>query len=259
VIERAAREVSVNIYDEADIFVNECSRLLWDCASVRQSLLRDEKSMKAEYRAAATALFLRFARPLAECVVRYPVGSVARRSAAARNGHDLGIIDNYQDHKKTDPALWKLRLYVEKGPALLVNAALRTATLGNNATPFGGFSIGPINPRLNGSDPAPAETNEQVIAEVEADLNVLEHLLASAVFSAGGFGPYRDHELARLRDQFSKVKADQWRVEVNRAMVDGKENLLRDLPDHLRAPVNNVEVSRRLRELRLALDGSPRI
>jgi len=257
VVESSSRELSSDLYAQAEGFVAECGRLLWGCAPVRSRILNDAERRQAEYQSAIAALFLRFARPAAESIVRHPVGSMERRNSAESNKGDLELIDGYHLDGSIDVALQRLKLYVDVGPALLVSGSLREAILGKEfaTTLFDGFAVSGVSTKMIGDHPALAESDDQVIAEVEADLNVLELFMTSAIFAAVGFGPYRRHELSRLVDMFCDDTSEiVWREAAQTAMWVGNSRLLEQLPMDLRAPVDNIEASKSLAQLKNALD-----
>lgn len=107
--------------------------------------------------------------------------------------------------------------------------------------------------------PRLAETEEQLVAEVEADLQALEVYLLDAVFDAAGFRSFREQELGRIRDRFSVDWRDDWMGVALNEYYNHNPKLLQRLPADLCIEGFDTEVSDRLRQLRIALENAARL
>jgi hypothetical protein len=107
-----------------------------------------------------------------------------------------------------------------------------------------------------------ALTNDQdaMIAEVEADIRVLEHYLIYGIFEASGFSAFCQQELDNLRDSFLDVdNVGYWTGVVRNEWQAGNAELLQELPPLLQSLKFNIETSDRLKQLRVSLDAAHNI
>ena len=94
-----------------------------------------------------------------------------------------------------------------------------------------------------------------MIAEVEADIRVLEHYLIYGIFEASGFSAFCQQELDNLRDSFLDVNNEgYWTGVVRNEWQAGNAELLQELPINLKSFQFNTETSDRLKQLRISLD-----
>ena len=242
-----AARLSFELLEDTRSFVNFMKAQLWGSGEVERVLF-DEHTLKVQLESGLRALFLRFARPVAEALIRGPLASERRREIVRKLGMDVELLDNYYEGE--EPALKELKRYVKFGRTLLDNPAVRSAVLGMGSQTA--LAVEAIN-QLAREQPQPAMTREEVIAEVEADLRALEIYLTEVVFSAAGFAAYLSQELKRLRDRFASNE-DIWAAVARIEYEAENPALLNQLPPELKTTTFDVEVSERLRQLRLALE-----
>ncbi len=256
-----ARNLALELQQEALDLIAELEKQLWGSKTVKTKLVQNEVIYVSLLEHSLNTLFLRFVRPVVELLVRAPVGSTTRKEARKKMGADIEIIDNY--YSGGEPALERLCQYANHGVSLLTDEKKRKDVLGvsANAVVESLIAANPfVNIALNVAKTAVNElsetlTNEQdaMIAEVEADIRVLEHYLIYGIFDASGFSAFCQQELDTLRDSFLDVKTD-WTFIVFNEWQAGNAALLKELPANLQSFQFNTETSDRLKQLRVSLD-----
>jgi hypothetical protein len=260
-----ASMLSEDLRGEASALVDEMAKRLFGARGVRDRVLESEEKFQRKVLHGIEALFLRFARPVTDVLVRYPKGSVGRRSHIEQTSIDLDTIDNYVTD--VDPAHKNLRKFARYGIDLLNNPVVRTAVLGiaggtvgaaikGVVTAGGAMAAAPDREDIAAARARnTAATPEEVIAEVEGDLAAVEVYLTHGIFAAAGIGAYREQELLHLLYEFVRLgDAGVWSAVMDNEQQRGNHLLLGALPIELKDRAFNAEVSERLHQLRLALD-----
>ncbi len=243
-----AEQLSVEVLKDCEDYVTFMQARLWDAADVKKYMI-DSRQLKLQLESGLRALFLRFARPVTEALIRGPLASETRRKIVKKLGDDIELLDNY--HKGEEPAYGLLKRYVKYGLALLNDPILRYVVL--NLSPVSGLAASAMELRIKDVQPELAKTREAVIEEVKGDLKALHYYLTEVVFRAAGFGAFLSQELKHLRDEFAS-RRDVWAGVARNEYEAENPKLLSELPEHLKKPVFDTEVSERLRQLRLALE-----
>ncbi|MDV3002046.1 MAG: hypothetical protein N5P05_003652 [Chroococcopsis gigantea SAG 12.99] len=233
-------QLAVELQEEALQLVDYMTGLLWGSKGVKERLIDNpENSYIIKLENSLSVLFLRFARPVAEALIRGPVGSDTRNEIIKNLGIDIEILDNY--YQGDEPAFKVLKRYVKYGSELLFNVQRRLEILGINS------KTSKFPDRSNSDSP-----QNGLIFEVETDINAFEEYLRSAIFEAAGFESYYIHELKSLVDSFRKQEGTWAGVALNE-WLQGNPVLLSQLPDSLKSQESDLEVSDRLRQLGVAL------
>jgi len=178
-----AKELAIEVRSQALELVNYMISLLWGSQEVEIRLIANTEEYVEALNRSLSVLFLRFARPMVESLIRGPVGSEIRQNIVRSLGIDIEILDNY--YQGEEPAFSSLKRYVKYGRELLIDSTLRKEVLGIVESTIDLTTYTP---------------EEAVIAEVEADLKAVQIYLRSAIFEAAGFQQYCLQELDRLRD-----------------------------------------------------------
>jgi adenosyl cobinamide kinase/adenosyl cobinamide phosphate guanylyltransferase len=250
-LHKIAKKLSSELLKDCQRFVDYMSSQLWDSSEVRRFILdEDETQLGLQLESGLRALFLRFARPVAESLIRGPLASDRRKEIVRKLGNDIVLLDNY--YEGDDPALAVLRRYVKYGKSLIKNPVVRKGVLGIN--PPLGLGLELIYKEFEDLQPKQALSVSEVIEEVEGDIESLGNYLKDAVFTAAGFASYLSQELKRLRDQFASL-SDVWAGVARNEYESENPKLLNELPAELKNQVFDVEISIRLKQLRLALEG----
>jgi hypothetical protein len=258
-----ASNLAVELQQEALDLVKELEKQLWNSSRVKAKLINDDKLYIKLLEHSLNTLFLRFARPVAELLIRGAVGSETRLDARKKIGADIEIIDNY--YSGGEPALERLCQYANHGVKLLTNEQKRKEVLGDSANEmvkviigsnvFANIAFNAVKSIANEIELAPKNKQEAVIEEVEADIRVLEHYLIYGIFEASGFGVFCQQELDNLRDCFLDVDIEgYWVGVVGVEWREGNAELLKELPPTLQAFKFDTEVSDTLKQLRVSLD-----
>jgi GTPase SAR1 family protein len=258
-----AKKLAVELQQEALDLIQDLEKQLWDSKAVKPKLVHDDISYSSLLEHSLNTLFLRFSRPVVELLIRAPVGSQTRKEARKKMGADSEIVDNY--YAGGEPALERLSQYANHGVKLLIDEQKRKEVLGVSANTVIESIIG-SNPFCNimlgvsktvSNELSEAITNEQdiMIAEVEADIRVLEHYLIYGIFEASGFSVFCQQELDNLRDSFLDVNnAGYWTGVVRNEWQAGNSAMLQELPPTLKYFKFNTETSDRLKQLRVSLE-----
>ncbi len=260
-----ARNLALELQQEALDLIAELEKQLWGSKTVKTKLVQNETSYVSLLEHSLNTLFLRFVRPVVELLVRAPVGSTTRKEARNKIGADIEIIDIY--YKGEEPALMCLLKYANHGVKLLTDEEIRKEILGTSANkviesiiasnPFANIAINAVKGVANELAETLVNEKDGMIAEVEADIRVLEHYLIYGIFDASGFSAFCQQELNNLRDSFLDVNIlGYWTGVVQNEWQAGNPELLKELPDNLRSFQFDTETSDRLKQLRVSLDAA---
>jgi hypothetical protein len=244
-----ARQLALELKDEALNLVEYMTTLLWGSNQVKERLIeKSEEDFLSKLENSLSVLFLRFARPVAEVLIRAPLNSDARDKIAKSLGVDIEIVDNY--YTGEEPAFQVLKRYVKYGYSLLYDRNVRQKVLG---------ITGVIAPALDVATQIAIDVSnefrdpqEDVVFEVENDINAFENYLCAAIFEAAGFEQYCIQELKGLIDSFREKQGTWMGIALNE-WLQGNPFLLAEIPSQLRSQESNLEVSERLRQLSTAL------
>ena len=247
-----AHQLALELKDEALKLVDYMTRLLWESNQVKFRLIENsEEYFLAKLENSLSVLFLRFARPVAEALIRGPVNSDTRNKIIKSLGVDIEIVDNY--YSGEEAAFKVLKKYVKYGSDLLFNPELRQQVLGvaGVATQIAGVAT-QIVVEVSTDLTSPQDS---VAFEVENDINAFEEYLRYAIFGASGFESYCIQELKGLVDSF-RDKEGTWTGVALNEWLQGNPILFAEIPDNLKSKESNLEVSERLRQLSIALKRS---
>jgi len=258
-----ARNLALELQQEALDLIAELEKQLWGSKTVKTKLVHNETIYVSLLEHSLNTLFLRFVRPVVELLVRAPVGSTTRKEARKKMGADIEIIDNY--YSGGEPALERLSRYANHGVKLLTDESKRKEVLGTSANmviesiiasnPFANIAISAVKSIANEVTETLVNEKDAMIAEVEADIRVLEHYLIYGIFDASGFSAFCQQELDNLRDSFLDVNIrGYWAGVVQNEWEAGNVELLKELPINLQSFQFNTETSDRLKQLRVSLD-----
>ena len=237
-----ASQLALELQTEALKLVEYMTDLLWGSKQVKARLIEnydDYFLLKLEN--SLSILFLRFARPVAEALIRGPVKSDTRKEIIRSLGVDIEIVDNY--YAGEESAFRVLKRYVKYGPELLFNPEIRQKVLGVTEV---------VTQVIIDPDKDLQTPQEKVVFEVENDIKAFEEYLRYAIFNAAGFESYCIQELRGLVDSF-RDKEGTWAGVALNEWLQGNSSLLSEVPSGLRSQESNLEVSERLRQLSVAL------
>ena len=252
VLSSISRQLALELKDEALNLVEYMTSLLWDSNQVKQRLIENsEDYFLSKLENSLSVLFLRFARPVSEALIRGPVNSETRSKIIKSLGVDIEIIDNY--YSGEEPAFKVLKRYVKYGSDLLFNSEVRQKILGVTAA-----AIGVEGKIIVDSKNDIKNAQESVIFEIENDINAFEEYLKFAIFEAAGFEPYCIQELKSLIDSF-RDKQGTWDGVALNEWLQGNSLMLAKIPDNLKSKESDLEVSERLRQLSTALKMSRQV
>jgi len=238
-----AHQLALELKDEALKLVDYMTSLLWESNQVKLRLIENsEEYFLAKLENSLSVLFLRFARPVAEALIRGPVNSDTRNKIIKSLGVDIEIVDNY--YSGEEAAFKILKKYVKYGSDLLFNPELRQQVLG----------VAGVATAIDVSKDL-KHSQEAVVFEVENDINAFEEYLRYAIFGASGFESYCIQELKGLVDSF-RDKEGTWTGVALNEWLQGNSILFAEIPDNLKSEESNLEVSERLRQLSIALKRS---
>lgn len=248
-LDSLARQLAAELKDEALKLVNYMTTLLWESHQVQERLIGySEDEFLTRLENSLSVLFLRFARPVAEALIRGPVKSDTRTQIVKSLGADIELIDNY--YQGDEPAFKVLKKYVKYGSDLLFSSNLRQQVLGVTeiASEVIGINIDKVIDLADELTPP----REVVTFEVTHDINAFEEYLRNGIFEAAGFESYCIQELRGLVDLFREKKGTWTGVALNEWLQENP-HLLAELPSNLKSQEFNLEVSKRLRQLSITL------
>lgn len=249
-----------NLVQEANTLMEAMQQELWNSNEVEKRLIQNKQQYKDNLERSFNTLFLRFARPVVEALLRKPVGSQARNDIFMQLDADIEIIDNYI--QTDEPALKRVGRYAKYGSELLMNPRLRSEILGvsASATKFvlrknflANIALDAVAATWEAGTKNTADTFDLLITEVESDLQALEQFLLQGIFDAAGFKAFREQELSQLRDDFLEKKST-WAGVAQNEWKRGNLTLLQELPTHLQGQKFDTAVSDKLRQLGISLN-----
>ena len=243
VLSTIAHELALELKNEALKLVEYMTTLLWGSDQVKARLIENSEAyFLSKLENSLSVLFLRFARPVAEVLIRGPVNSDTRNKIVKSLGVDIEIVDNY--YTGLEPGYRILKRYVKYGADLLFNPETRQQVLGvTEVAASKDVLTDPIVPQ------------ESVTFEVETDINAFEEYLCAAIFDAASFESYCVQELKGLVDSF-RDKQGTWTGVAMNEWLQGNPLLLAEIPPNLQGTECDLEVSERLRQLSIALKRS---
>lgn len=243
-----ASQLAIELQSESLKLVEYMTEMLWGSKQVKERLIKDSDGYRVLLENSLKVLFLRFARPVAEVLIRGPVKSDTREKIIKNLGVDIEIVDNY--YSGDESAFKVLKRYAKYGSDLLFAPELRQQILG--VTGIAGQVAGVATQFVIDTVNDLKSPQETVVFEVENDINALEEYLRSAIFDAAGFESYCIQELKNLVDNF-RDKDGAWAGVAINEWLQGNPSLLSELPNNLKSQESNLEVSERLRQLSAAL------
>ncbi len=243
VLSTIAHELALELKNEALKLVEYMTTLLWGSDQVKARLIENSEAyFLSKLENSLSVLFLRFARPVAEVLIRGPVNSDTRNKIVKSLGVDIEIVDNY--YTGLEPGYSVLKRYVKYGADLLFNPETRQKVLGVTEVAASKDVLTDL-----------IVPQEAVTFEVETDINAFEEYLCAAIFDAASFESYCVQELKGLVDSF-RDKQGTWTGVAMNEWLQGNPLLLAEIPRSLQATECDLEVSERLRQLSIALKRS---
>jgi hypothetical protein len=243
VLSTIAHELALELKNEGLKLVEYMTTLLWGSDQVKARLIENSEAyFLSKLENSLSVLFLRFARPVAEVLIRGPVNSDTRNKIVKSLGVDIEIVDNY--YTGLEPGYRILKRYVKYGADLLFNPETRQEVLG----------VTEVTLSKSGMTES-IVPQEAVTFEVETDINAFEEYLCAAIFDAASFESYCVQELKGLVDSF-RDKQGTWTGVAMNEWLQGNPLLLAEIPRSLQATECDLEVSERLRQLSIALNRS---
>jgi len=243
VLSTIAHELALELKNEGLKLVEYMTTLLWGSDQVKARLIENSEAyFLSKLENSLSVLFLRFARPVAEVLIRGPVNSDTRNKIVKSLGVDIEIVDNY--YTGLEPGYSVLKRYVKYGADLLFNPETRQQVLG----------VTEVTLSKSGMTES-IVPQEAVTFEVETDINAFEEYLCAAIFDAASFESYCVQELKGLVDSF-RDKQGTWTGVAMNEWLQGNPLLLAEIPRSLQATECDLEVSERLRQLSIALNRS---
>ena len=236
-----SHQLANELQEQAFNLIDYMTQQLWGSSLVKLRLIQNEEVYFSLLENSLKVLFLRFARPVAEALVRGPVNSDTRNEIIQNLGIDIEIVDNY--YTGNEPAYAVLKRYVKYGSDLIFNPILRQTILGVSEVIHSGLK------QVNDESLSPQQS---VSFEVENDINAFVEYLRYAIFEAAGFESYCIQEFKSLIDDF-RDKEGTWIGAAQNEWLRGNPGLLAELPGSLRSQEVNLEVSERLRQLGVSL------
>ena len=249
-LDEIASELAIELKDEALALIKRMTDLMWGSPHVKERLIEsNEDVFLQKLENSLSVLFLRFARPVAEALIRGPLDSETRTDIVKSIGVDIEIVDNY--YQGDEPAFKVLKRYVKYGSELLFNPVLRQQILG--VAEIVTQAAEAASQKIDEAAENQRSSQESVVFEVENDISALEEYLRSAIFDAAGFESYCIQELKGLLDKFREKEGTWSGVAINEWLQENPA-LLSEVPSNLKSKELNLEVSERLRQLSIALN-----
>lgn len=235
------------LFDALERYMGKLDAELWSCLDVKKKLLEKRRDIKDEETyllwlgSALSALFLRFARPVAEALVKYPAKAPARDDICKTYDGDLKSISHYYQNE-AEPEFENLQRYIKRGVDLFCDADLRKRL---------GLPDLDAQEQEKWRNYTP-DTLEGVEREVETDMLALKEYFLHAIFSSSGIGAFARQELLTLHKTFIDSE-ERFRSAALAAFKHKDPLLIRHLPEHLQNVQFDGEIVNMIKQLAISL------
>jgi hypothetical protein len=252
-IEKSAERLAVNLHaliEEIKNYIRQ--ELLWNSQKV-DIILSDLLVLDKGYlQNALKVLFLRYARPLADILVRAPLGSAMRENRLKAYRSDTDALISYLDRGGLDPAFHQPHLFAKHGLALLIDPSVREKELlaPKSALPDSIQRLLESTEKLQKEEKYHGE--HLLVQEVEGDLIGLELIITEGLLPASGFGGFCYAEVQSLIDIFFS-RAHRWSGLAGHEWQIGNPEILKELPASLQTQEIDLEACQLLANLKEAL------
>lgn len=235
--------ISLNLFNALTTYMTRLGNYFYDVIDVRSQLLKTmnalpEENYQRHLESAMSALYLRYARPLARGLIQYRHGTPARKNILEGNRRVLEHLFLYMPENETQADLLHLAGRKENQP--------------QTATKQGQKKV-EQEPVLEERAPV-YNSRAEVLAELESDRQKLEKFLVEAIFECSGMEGYAEAELERIKRTFIHNR-NIWKSGIDVAYERGDEKLMAELPEHLRDNRFDDSVPRALERLSRLLFG----
>jgi len=234
-IEEIAKGLSTNLFEHLDSYIKTIDKRLWDnCLDVRKQVYHSIGYKQTNYSVyldhSVRALYLRFARSVIDALIKTPLHE-GREKQLDKIQADLLSIGNYFP-KGSEEAYKSILKYGKIGRALLKNQNIRKE---NNVA-------GEIDPSTKNNNfmSERANTEKDVIDEVESDIKALNFYLGSIVFHISGIEAFAQQEFNRFTDAFHDLQDTLYDILRHKYTV-ADPRLMTILPPELKS-INNTQV-----------------
>lgn len=240
-------EMTQVLFDALERYMDKLDAELWSCLDVKTKLLEKRRDIKDKETyllwlgSALSALFLRFARPVAEALVKYPAKAPARNDICKTYDGDLKSVSHYYQNEAV-PEFENLQRYIKRGVDLFCDADQRKRL---------GLPDLDAQEQEKWRNYTP-DTLEGVEREVETDMRALKEYFLHAIFSSSGIGAFARQELLTLHKTFIDSE-ERFRSAALAAFEHKDPLLIRQLPEHLQNVQFDGEIVDMINQLAISL------
>lgn len=132
-IDNIACQLAAEIERDTRKLIDFIGSQLWDNPRIRFLLVGDDRVFQDRLQHSLKVLFLRFARPLAEALIRAPIGSQTRLNIVRDSGIDLDILDLYYP-EDGEEIYRQLKRYLRHGVKLITDPEVSKNALDGRPT-----------------------------------------------------------------------------------------------------------------------------
>lgn len=282
-----ALKLSMDLYDQLMQYIDQLGEHFNHSFDLEKILLEKmraypKESYKRQLESAMSALFLRYARPLARGLMQHRHGIAARKEEARKNsGAFYALSNSYSESSPIEFA--QLIKYIggtnviKKSLTIAAQTGVATAKEIKEATlkkivptvvgvtaggPIGAIAGAAVGEILTKADDAllkspdigkpDYKSRQDIVDELEKDRNALEAYLSDAIFSCSGIGDYADSEHDRIQRIFNESKVDI-HAELHAEFGYQNPKLIQLLPSCLRSSECDTRVVDLFQQLSIAL------
>ncbi len=257
-LDTLSQQLADSMYSQLSQLLDTMESKLWHDPKVAEILIGSPEVYRARLHAGLDALLQRYAGPLIEATVAAPRDTKLRQDVKNKLRNDLMALAEYTE-----------QAYEDDGYAIA-----ETGT-GSQVIEFGEMSGGTLASRPakpddllafidspgfakalssgpHGTVEDPTLWLTEVEREVKEDVAFMESHLRREIFFASGITDFWQQEFRRLRDDFSSREA-YWEGIIDNAFERQDKDLMKALPDHLKADEQFAVISAAIANLKQAL------
>lgn len=267
-----ASRLSIDLYTKLMKYMDGLSKKFNDSIDLEEMLLKRMDAWPKEYykkqlESAMSALFLRYARPLARALMQHRHGIPARREEALKNAGAFFALSNYySDDSPEEFAELMKYLTGQSG-----GQGKRRSKSKGGAQPSNDELFRKIFPSFQESGPEEAPSvsesatgdvaglvkpnyasRQDVIDELEKDHQALKAYMSDSVFKCSGIADYADSERDRIQRIFNRIH-DEIRSDVQTEYMDRNPKIMSLVPEEMRQSECDTRIADLLQQLTLSL------
>jgi hypothetical protein len=246
-LEGLTTRLASQLEKEAGDYADAAKNVMWDSQRVTAELNTIIGDFRIEVEMGLQALILRFARPLAQLILRDPLGSQEREKLAKHYNHDIDLLGIHYP-ANGEKAFKQMGKYIMYGSQLFFDSTFRKQQLGDQYNTAQDINI-PVRFRTGTEE---ANERQDVVREVFSDVNAFLQIALGSVFKAAGIEAFCEQKLLRLLERFEEIEATRkvWHSVALYDWKDEENGIARLVPSSIDDQRVHIDIARSLAKLK---------